>query len=169
MIKELISKAQNGNKECMQQLICMFDPLLQKYARKLQKEDAYEDLVSFIELVISIKLNNFAGCGDGTFVSYIQVSVGNCYKKILEKIIKDKSVICISDLSDEQRFYFDVKLSKNDNYNILDELGASKILNKWEYEVVYMIYICGYSAASIARITKNRALKKLKDSFDRKR
>ena len=112
MIKELISKAQNGNKECMQQLICMFDPLLQKYARKLQKEDAYEDLVlSFIELVISIKLNNFAGCGDGTFVSYIQVSVGNCYKKILEKIIKDKSVICISDLSDEQRFYFDVKLS----------------------------------------------------------
>ena len=57
--------------------------------------------------------------------------------------------------------------------------GASKILNKWEYEVVYMIYICGYSAASIARITnrtrqsvnqtKNRALKKLKDSFDRKR
>ncbi len=180
MIKELISKAQNGNKECMQQLICMFDPLLQKYARKLQKEDASEDLVlSFIELVISIKLNNFAGCGDGTFVSYIQVSVGNCYKKILEKIIKDKSVICISDLSDEQRFYFDVKLSKNDNYNILDELGASKILNKWEYEVVYMIYICGYSAASIARITnrtrqsvnqtKNRALKKLKDSFDRKR
>lgn len=38
MIKELISKAQNGNKECMQQLICMFDPLLQNTQENYKKK-----------------------------------------------------------------------------------------------------------------------------------
>ena len=57
MICSLMEKAQQEDKEAMQELIDRFQPLLRKYARKLGYDDAYEDcLLFFIELIKNMDL-----------------------------------------------------------------------------------------------------------------
>ena len=55
MLMELIINAQNKDENAMLRLISRFNLLLKKYARKLNQEDAYADMVTyFIELIHSI-------------------------------------------------------------------------------------------------------------------
>lgn len=55
MFYNLLVKAQLGNQEAMLELINRFQPLLKKYARKMEYDDAYEDCVLFfIELIKKI-------------------------------------------------------------------------------------------------------------------
>lgn len=57
MICSLLTKAQQGDEEAMLELIKRFQPLIRKYARKLEYDDAYEDcLLFFIELVKTMDL-----------------------------------------------------------------------------------------------------------------
>lgn len=59
MLYNVVEKAKNGDEGAMMELIRKFDPLLHKYANKLEYEDAYQDYVLyFIELVKSGSLEN---------------------------------------------------------------------------------------------------------------
>lgn len=47
MLRELILNAQLGNQDALLAIIEKFKPINMKYARKLNYEDAYEDLILF--------------------------------------------------------------------------------------------------------------------------
>ena len=65
MLCELVNKAQIGDENAMIELIARFDPLLKKYASKLNYEDAYEDaLLFFIELIKRLRLDTLKDGGD---------------------------------------------------------------------------------------------------------
>lgn len=74
MLYEIICRAQNGDKEAMQELVDRFTPLMRKRANKLGYEDAYEDIrLFFIELIYSMKLEKIRLKEDGGITSYINV------------------------------------------------------------------------------------------------
>ena len=67
MLYELINSVQRDDKEAMTELIDRFQPLLKKYAAKLNYEDAYEDMVLYyIGLIKNINLNEASGMMVGT-------------------------------------------------------------------------------------------------------
>ena len=56
MLAIFVTNAQTGNHDAMLQLITRFQPLLKKYARILNYEDSYNDLVLlFIETIHVIR------------------------------------------------------------------------------------------------------------------
>lgn len=59
--------------------------------------------------------------------------------------------IALSDLTEEQLYYVRTQLSQTDEENILTEFGMDQLLNTKEEEVLYLVYVKGYSAAEIAR------------------
>ena len=80
MLLDDILKAQSGNEDVTLLLVNQFNPLLKKYARKLNYEDAYNDLVvEFLNLIKDIDVSNLSIKCDGSIVSYISKSVYNCY------------------------------------------------------------------------------------------
>ena len=174
LLKELIKKAKEGNKESMLELINKFEPLLKKYAKKLNYDDAINDLiVYFIELIKKINLDSLQGTSDGYIVAYIRTSEYNHYIYKLKEIISRKDEILFTNLSDSQKYFIEAEMATYDDLtNNLSELYLDKLLNDFEYRIIIMIFSKGYSSAEIARIfgtsrqsvnqTKNRALKKIK-------
>ncbi|TCL55233.1 RNA polymerase sigma factor (sigma-70 family) [Kineothrix alysoides] len=176
MLKDLIIRAQESDSEAMMELINKFKPLLQKYARKLVYEDAYEDLVLyFIQLMHGLELEKLLSNEDGSITNYINVSVRNFYNKKIPEIIRSKKEILHTNLSEEQLYYIDTVSAKTDKIDFLYESGIHQILNESEYQIIYLIYVEGYTAVEIAKIInksrqavnqmKVRALIKLRDKL----
>lgn len=179
MLYDLIKRAQKGEEDAMLKLIERFRPLFRKYAIKLNYEDAYEDIVLFfIEFVHTVHLNNINLLKDEILVSYINISVINFYNKKVHKVIEAKKEIPMSDLTEEQLYYAEVRLAKEDETDIFAELGIGDKLNQNECMIMYMVYVEGYTIAEIARKTnktrqavnqqKHRALNKLRKLFNRR-
>lgn len=173
MLRTLIDKAQENDKDAMLELINRFQPIFKKYALKLDYEDAYEDLILwFIELVKNYKLANLR---EEVIVSYINVCIKNYYNKKIGSLIEGKKICLWSDLSEEQSYYAEKLLATEDEYNLFTELHLKEILNSSEYQIIYCIYVNGYSVAEIARRMnktrqavnqqKCRAIKKIKERF----
>ena len=176
MLCDLVERAQRGEEAPMVELIQKFSDLFKKYARKLNYEDAYQDIVVFfIEIIKSFKLEKLQCKKDEIIVSYINVSIINFYKKSIGKLITVGKEIVLSDLSEEQAYYVDVQMAKEDAKDIFMELGMKNVLNENEYRVIYLIYSQGYTTAEIARTSnksrqavnqlKHRALIKIKNSL----
>ena len=88
IVRILIDKAQENDDESLIKLIDRFQPVIRKYALKLNYEDAYEDLVLwFIELVKSHRL---ADLREEVIVSYINVCIKNYYNKKIGKYLLNK-------------------------------------------------------------------------------
>ena len=96
MLCDLVERAQRGEEAPMVELIQKFSDLFKKYARKLNYEDAYQDIVVFfIELIKSFKLEKLQCKKDEIIVSYINVSITNFYKKSIGKLIRCFSNGCV--------------------------------------------------------------------------
>ncbi len=173
MIYNLLIKAQQGNQEAMLELINRFQPLLKKYARKLRYDDAYEDCqLFFIELIKKMDYKGSFAQKERTAVAYIKTAVKNFYNKKICEIFKAKKEVLFSELSQEQRYFIESKMAKQDEINFFTELGLDGSLNAKEKRIVYLVYVKGYSVAEIARVChksrqavnqlKKRALNKLK-------
>ncbi len=171
MLRTLIDKAQENDNEALMELINRFQPAIRKYALKLNYEDAYEDLVLwFIELVKAQKL---ADLREEVIVSYINVCIKNYYNKKIEKIIERKKEYLWSDMTEETSYYAEKLLAKEDEKDLFMELRLKEVLNDGELQIIYWIYIEGYSTAEIARLMKKtrqavnqmkqRAIKKIKE------
>lgn len=177
MLYKLINSVQSNDQNAMMELIERFQPLLKKYAAKLNYEDAYEDLMLYyIGLIKSLNLKKLSCTKDEIIVSYINVSVKNFYKKEITKIIRCKKEVALSDLTEEQKYYVDVKSAAEDETDLFMEFGLREVLNENECQVIYLLYVEGYTTAEIARLSsksrqavnqlKNRALNKIKKSLN---
>ena len=81
-----------------------------------------------------------------------------------------------SELTQEQRYYIEVKLAKQDEKDVFVELGIDRLLNSKEKTIVYLVYVKGYTTAEIARTChksrqsvnqlKRRSLNKLRKIKD---
>ncbi|MBQ6887145.1 MAG: sigma-70 family RNA polymerase sigma factor [Lachnospiraceae bacterium] len=173
MLCDLVEKAQKSDDAAMMELIDKFSLLFKKYAKKLNYEDAYEDIMLyFIELVKTFNLNKLSCQKDEVIVSYINVSIRNFYNKKVQKVIEGKREILFSDLSEEQAYYAEMQTAKEDVEDIFIKFGMENLLNENECWVIYLIYSEGYTTADIARLTnksrqavnqlKHRALDKMK-------
>ncbi len=47
-LSELIARAKSGDQEALAQVVERFQPILKKYSRRLDNDDAYSDLVTWI-------------------------------------------------------------------------------------------------------------------------
>lgn len=173
MIRDIVMQAQQSDENAMLKLIDKFKPLLKCYARKLNYEDAYEDMVLFfIELVNSFNVDRLSTAEDGDIVSYINISVRNFYYKKIATLVMYKKEIVLSNLTEEQIYYIDSKLSRHDEYSFMLEMDIKEIVNANEYEILYKIFVRGYTSTEIAYMTnkskqainqmKKRALSKIK-------
>lgn len=84
-ICNLISKAKIADSDSMIELLRLFEPLIKKYAYKLEYEDAENDLIaSMIQLIYDMpEFQN-----DGPAVSYIKKSVHNSYVQHVQHCIE---------------------------------------------------------------------------------
>lgn len=152
MLQELVLKAKIGEQDALLTIIEKFKPINMKYAIKLNYEDSYDDLILYeIELINKIKLEQFKQINDAVIVSYITKCIHNHYVYLLKKLIHNKNEICISGLSEEQKYYYEVSIATNDCDNAFKELNIYKILNKEEYNLIYAIYVLGYTSSELAR------------------
>lgn len=175
MLQELITDAQSGNKQSMEELILKFQPLIRKYAYKLNYEDSENDLILFfIELIRVFPKEILNAADEGKIISYIFVSIKNQYNHLIKDLIRRKNEICLSQLSEEQNHFLESRLA-SDYEEPLERIfsGLSTILLPSELRIIIQIYYLGYSAAEIAREgsytrqavnqLKQRALKKIRE------
>lgn len=172
MLAELIINAQSKDENAMMSLVFKFDPLLKKYARKLNRKDAYEDMTAcFIELIHFIDIKKLRNHSDASIVTYISRAVYTCYCRKMKEVIYCRNEVVMADLSTEQIYMLESKLSTKENSDLLWELEAEKYLTEKEFVTIDLIFIKGYSTEEVARMeqcsrqsvnqTKKRALKKI--------
>ena len=168
-----ILSAKNGDEKNMITLIEEFNPLVRKYARKLNYEDAECDLnCFFIELIRKFPISKFEPCNEGGIITYLSRSLKNQYILLMKNLIKHKNVSVFSEMSEEQIYMIECKNASYDTYNVMDFETLKSLLNEKEFKVILLIYMNGYTSAEIARkenITRQavnqikiKAIKKLK-------
>lgn len=150
-IYKLLEKACKKDQNCCYIIIMKFDNLIKKYARKLSYEDAENDLICyFVELIYTFPLHKFNEKDEGRIVSYISNCITNYYYFLLKKLIKHKNEVYMSDLSEEQQYILEARLSVDDNYETLFWEDIQKKLNEKEWNILKCIYLQGLSANEIA-------------------
>ncbi|MFG6322132.1 MAG: hypothetical protein K1W41_11515 [Lachnospiraceae bacterium] len=152
MLDRFIQRAQENSEEDMLCLIEKFQPLMVKYARKLDYEDAYNDIVLyFIRLIKSINLKNLTDTSDRVIVSYINRSITNFYNKKIPKLISRPREIMMSELTEEQQYYIEVATAREDETDIVSEFGLEHMLTAGEQQLIYEVYVEGHSVADLAK------------------
>lgn len=175
MLLYVIKKARDGDHESMMELITRFSPLIRKYARILNYEDAYEDLlVEFIDFIYTFKVDNIKEKNDGVLVNYICKVLRNKYIKLSKyKSTLYAAEVHIDDLPDSQKFMVENSMVEPPNELLsLKELLPNNLLTKYQQRVILLHYYYGVPISLIAKqegVTrqnvnkaKNAALRKLK-------
>lgn len=176
MLFDLVSRAQRNEEGAILELLSRFQPLMRKYARKLDYEDSYEDIILyFIQMIKKMNLNKLTSPNDEVIVSYINVCIKNFYNKRVSRMIEAKKEIVLSALTEEQLYYAEVQTAKTDEENIFVEFAMKGLLNENEARVIHLVYVEGYSIAEIARVwkrtrqsvnqLKQRALNKVRKAY----
>lgn len=178
MLKDLVMKSQNRDEEAMLSLIETFNPLIKKYARKLNDMDSYDEiLLYFIEIIKNLKIETLRNQTDAGIVTYINKSVYSFYCHKVQKIIQKKNEVIMSNLTDEQLYFEQGKMSVEDTVNIFAERGLEQYLTSKEMIIINLIFVQGYSSEDIAKMKrqsrqsinqiKKRALEKIKKVIER--
>lgn len=173
MLCDQIALAQSGDKTIMLALIEQFKPLITKYAKLLNTEDAFEEMrLVFIELIMELKLDKLRSRSDGVIVAYITKTIRTRYIAKNRRRELESNTVYWDDLDESRRR----KLEPSNPLFSAEEDFIKAIppgvLNEKEMDIITMIYLYGYSAAEVARernITRQavnqiklRALKRLK-------
>ena len=173
MLCDQIALAQSGDKSSMLALIEQFKPLITKYAKLLNTEDAFEEMrLVFIELIMELKLDKLRSRSDGVIVAYITKTIRTRYIAKNRRRELEGNTVYWDDLDESLRR----KLEPSNPLFSAEEDFIKAIppgvLNEKEMDIITMIYLYGYTAAEVARernITRQavnqiklRALKRLK-------
>lgn len=155
MLYDQITLAQNGDASVMLALIGQFTPLITKYSKLLNTEDAFEEMrLVFIELIMRIKLDELRSRSDGVIVTYISKTIKTKY------IAQNK----LNELEADTVYWEDLDEAfqrKHEPSNLLfseeEDFALSippNVLSKQELDIITKIYLYGYSAAEVAREKK---------------
>jgi RNA polymerase sigma factor, sigma-70 family len=172
MFADFIAQSQSGNTEATLALIEQFKPLLHKYVRALNYEDAYSDLVTeFIILLHNMRVNNLTNKSDGAIVSYICISMRSFYIKLSIAQRKSKTVIPFAAMNENIVYGLDNNLSQHDLYFKDDLSEIEKSLTNREFVIIKLIFMNNFTVSEAAtrlhlsrqavNQAKKRALKKL--------
>lgn len=172
MLSDILAKV--PDEDAVLEMLRRFDRLLKKYARILDYEDAYNDLVLFfIELIQGKGIKNVCKKDDGIIVNYIVTSVRNHSLRVSNGCKLRTSPL--STLSDEQRYTIESKMSYIQDEPITD-YWSSGLLTEAEENVLRLHYEFGYSVSDISEMTKTsrqsvnqtkiRALNKLRNEIE---
>ncbi|WP_026882958.1 sigma-70 family RNA polymerase sigma factor [Clostridium akagii] len=112
-LNDMVKKAKGGNEESMIEIIEKFRPLIRKYSRKLNYDDAEADIIIFlIETIKKIPIFNNSNLNkDECIVGYINTSIKNRYISLSKKYISIASeetelnvnILLCCTLQDEQK------------------------------------------------------------------
>lgn len=165
-LKRRFRRAQNGYQEDFEIIVDKFQPLIKKYAGKLEQEDAFNELMLFLcQFVQKVELDKFE-C-DAQLKAYLNKSI-KCEANRLLKLenLKQSKEVLIEDNKDGGIYIYHSIFDE-----VINKLWAIDTLTKKEYQLLYLHYAMGYSVAEIAAIyhvsrqainqMKNRALKKV--------
>ena len=172
MLSDILARV--PDEDAVLEMLRKFDRLIKKYARILNYEDAYSDLVLFfIDLIQGRGIKNVCGKDDGIIVNYIVTSVRN-HSLSLRNGCKLRASP-FSTLSDEQRFALESKMSYVQE-DPISYYWSSNLLTQVEKNILRLHYEFGYSISDIAEMTKTprqsvnqakiRALSKLRNELE---
>lgn len=173
MLCDQIALAQSGDKSIMLALIEQFKPLITKYAKLLNTEDAFEEMrLVFIELIMELKLDKLRSRSDGVIVAYITKTIRTRYIAKNRRRELESNTVYWDDLDESLRRKLEPSNPLFSAEEDFIEAIPPGVLNEKEMDIITMIYLYGYSAAEVARernITRQavnqiklRALKRLK-------
>ncbi len=177
---ELLIKSSKGDNEAQLSIIEKFQPLLRKYARYLEYEDAYDDLVcDLIAMCKSFDAIKLRKTSDAALLSYIKVGVINIYKVLLKRVLKEKGKpVEFKGGSASDFDYIEIwdKLTPVEDEHIgLEYDFLLSILTKYEAEIVILFYFHRHSVKDIAQFyhvkppaicqAKSSALRKLRKYY----
>ncbi len=177
-LKDIIILAQNLNKEAMYDIITKFNPLIEKYARKIQNyEDFKSELIlHLIETVYNIDLKKFRIPNDYAIINYISNTLYHKYIILSKKQVSIRKTENLFNKEDiEECVGIDNSTTREIDHIFLKTI-MKKALTKREYDCTTLIVIDGLSSREVANIlgisrqsaneNKNRGLKKLKKIFE---
>lgn len=132
-------------------LIKAFEPLLKKYARILNYEDAFYDLqLKFIDFIYKFDTDSFSPKNDKYVLAYISKSIKNKFSTILAQ--KKFSIIeyKMCDLSDVEKENVEIASSCMDSYINLYIEDIQKVLSEHEFIIFYETTILGKTSQYVA-------------------
>ena len=162
MFKKLI-EYREGNNNSLLEIIEIFNPLISKYSRLLDKEDTRQDLIiHLIKVLNNIPIDNKRVLKNKEIIGYIAKSIRNEYIKLSKK--RDKIRL------NEMELSLDIKISHEDCKTEFEILDMFKVLTKKEAYIMKLLYVYYLSVSEVADYmkisrqavnqSKNRALKK---------
>lgn len=163
----LISNAQNGDKDALAELLAKFKPLLRKLSKELKYEEAESDLIIyFIKMIKNLELDGINYTGQA--VNYIYKAMNHKKIDLFRKNIKN-------DFQEEVKLNLNFVAAKT-NHNLEHKILLKKLLSSKTTNLQKIIlkkkFIEGYSEKEIGEKlnisrqavnrAKNRALNKIR-------
>lgn len=176
LLRDFVLHSEAGDTDSTLYLLEKFSPLLKKYARKLDYEDAFSDIrLYFIELLPRIyRKSNLSS--DAQIISYIETCIKNAYIS-LSKVHYSKvsHEVSLDRNSPSQEAAIQYRAAAYDDTSGILVSQLLSTLTPIEKRVIWENIICGFSISEIAQRmecsrqcvnqTKLRGLKKLKKSL----
>lgn len=171
---------QGGDSNAALMLVEKFRPLIKRYAFFLHREDGFEDLQCFLlSMLKTWDTSRLSSTDDATVIRYIANSVKNEYIALSKQKAKERGTSYLEDATVPQAIEYAQKTSTCDQYDQLTLQDMHKVLNEYEFAIIYAIYFEQQSVAEVARQkhktrqaisqTKIKALKKLKTAWSKEK
>jgi len=169
-IFNLINESQHSNEKSTMELIIMFNPLIQKYSRKLNYDGADTDLITFIlEIIPNIPIFKESNMqNDGCLVNYICNSIKHKFVYLSKK---NNKIISMETELNTDILIQSYEEPMESNLFISSLLGN---LSRIQKQIIKKIFIQDISENTISKQlnisrqavnrTKNRALKVLRNN-----
>lgn len=150
-IIDLIKLSQLRDSVSLVDLIKMFDPLLKKYSKKLNYEEAYYDLrFEFVNAIYKLNTKNLEILSDGQIINYITKIIYHHINQS-KKIRSNVKTLVFSEMSDQMISVIDAKLAVEDQQRDYEIEYALRKLNIDEQILVDLIFYKDYSIREIAQ------------------
>ena len=175
-IHKQILAYQGGDSNAALKLVEKFRPLIKRYAFFLHREDGFEDLQCFLlSMLKTWDMSRLSSTDDATVIRYIANSVKNEYIALSKNRAKERGTSYLEDATVQQVIEYEQKTSTWDQYSQLTLQDLHKVLNEYEFAILYALYFEQRSVAEVAQQkhktrqainqTKIKALQKLKETW----
>ena len=167
---------QGGDSNATLELVEKFKPIIKRYAFFLHREDGFEDLQCFLlSMLKTWDMSRLSSTDDATIIRYIANSVKNEYMALSKQKGKERGTSYLEDATVPQVIEYEQRTSTWDQYNQLTLQDLHKVLNQYEFAILYALYFEQRSVAEVAQQkhktrqainqTKIKALQKLKETW----